>query len=74
MNDAKITVFQRNLRKFPEILQKFCCKFSENLSEKTYTLNPSGGNSREGCGVDYAARRQWEAGDFAGKLAAYFGG
>ena len=36
-------IFHKNLRKFAEIIKKICCKISENLSEKMYTLNRYGG-------------------------------
>ena len=41
-SDAKIAIFQRNVKK----LLKFRCKFCENLSEKMYALNPSGNRQR----------------------------
>ena len=42
-SDAKIATFHRisNVKK----LLKFCCKSCEDLSEKMYALNPSGGNN-----------------------------
>ena len=39
-SDAKIAIFQRTVKN----MLKFSCKFCENLSEKMYALNPSGGN------------------------------
>ena len=33
-SESALTIFHKNLRKFAEIIKKFCCKISENLSEK----------------------------------------
>ena len=39
--------FHRNLRNFFDILLRVCCKIAENMCEKMYALNHSGGYTED---------------------------